>query len=215
MIKCKSKKKKLQNTKRPFTLYIYFDMFAYKKLQKMKNSTENLENDHVYILKLTDVMELIAGEAEPDASHIEEVVYLIRNFADGLHHAKEEDILFPFLETRGFPAQSGPVAVMLHEHATGRNFVKRISEGLELYKKGDKAAVEDINRNMKGYSELLKGHISKENNVLFRMADGVMSDEDDRAILSQYDSVVKSRDSGSVGEDFMARIVKLAAIYGI
>lgn len=181
----------------------------------MKNSTGNLENDHVHILRLIDVMEIIAGEAEPDASHIEEVVYLIRNFADGLHHVKEEEILFPFLETRGFSSQSGPVAVMLHEHAAGRNFVKGISEGLELYRKGNKAAAGDIARNMKGYSELLRSHISKENNVLFRLADQVMSENDDSMILSKFNSVAKSRNAETGGDDFVARIGKLAAQYGI
>jgi hemerythrin-like domain-containing protein len=146
---------------------------------------------------------------------VEEIVYLIKNFADGLHHSKEENILFPFLETRGFSAQSGPVAVMVHEHILGRNYVKGISEGLALYKQGNKAGVMDINRNMQGYIDLLRNHILKENNVLFRMADGVISDEDDKNLISKFDSVTEDKDFGKGGGDFIARIEKLAAAYGI
>lgn len=186
-----------------------------KNYTMMKKTTKNLEDDHIYILRLIDVMELVAGEPEPDASNIEEIVYLIRNFADGLHHAKEENILFPFLETRGFSAQSGPVAVMVHEHILGRNYVKGISEGLALYKQGSKAGEMDINRNMLGYIDLLRNHISKENNVLFRMADGVISDEDDKILISKFDSVTEDKNSGEGVGDFIARIEKLAAAYGI
>lgn len=181
----------------------------------MKKTTKNLEDDHVYILRLIDVMELVAGDPEPDASHIDEIIYLIKNFADGLHHAKEENILFPFLETRGFSAQSGPVAVMVHEHISGRNYVKGITEGLALYKQGNKAGVMDINRNILGYIDLLRSHISKENNVLFRMADGVISDEDDKVLFSQFDSLNKTQYSEEGGVDFVARIEKLASAYGI
>ncbi len=181
----------------------------------MKKATKNLEDDHVYILRLIDVMELFAGEEEPDASNIEEIVYLIKNFADGLHHAKEENILFPFLETRGFSAHSGPVAVMVHEHILGRNYVKGISEGLALYKNGNKSGVTDIKTNMLGYIDLLRNHISKENNVLFRMADGVISDEDDKFLMSQFDSVFKHHYSADDEGDFVSRIERLAASYGI
>ncbi|NMC38976.1 MAG: hypothetical protein GYA41_11700 [Bacteroidales bacterium] len=181
----------------------------------MRKTTKNLEDDHVYILRLIDVIELVAGDPEPDPSKIGEIVYLIKNFADGSHHAKEENILFPFLETRGFSAQSGPVAVMIHEHILGRNYVKGISEGLALYKQGNKAGVVDINRNLLGYIDLLRNHISKENNVLFRMADGVMSDEDDKILISKFDSVTKDNNAGEERKDFIARIEKLAAAYGI
>ena len=191
-------------------------MFAGNKYYKMmKKTTKNLEDDHVYILRLIDVMELVAGDPEPDASDIGEIVNLIKNFADGLHHAKEESILFPFLETRGFSTQSGPVAVMVHEHILGRSYVKGISEGLALYEQGSKAGVMDINRNMLGYIDLLRNHISKENNVLFRMADGVISDEDDKILISKFDTVAEDRNSGEGGGDFIARIDRLAAAYGI
>ncbi len=191
-------------------------MFAVDKNYRiMKKTTKNLEDDHVYILRLIDVMELVAGEPEPDASNIGEIIYLIRNFADGLHHAKEENILFPFLETRGFSAQSGPVAVMVHEHILGRNYVKGISDGLALYKQGNKAGVMDINRNMLGYIDLLRNHISKENNVLFRMADGVISDEDDKVLFSHFTSLIKTQYSEEEEGEFIARIEKLATAYGI
>ena len=55
----------------------------------MNTAAKNLEDDHVHILKLIDVMNRIIGSDSPDISHLESIVDIIKNFADGLHHAKE------------------------------------------------------------------------------------------------------------------------------
>ena len=85
----------------------------------MNTATKNLEDDHVHVLKLTDVMKTVTRTENPDIDHIESIIDIIRNFADGLHHAKEENHFFPALEKKGFSPQQGPVAVMLHEHMEG------------------------------------------------------------------------------------------------
>ena len=90
----------------------------------MNTATKNLEDDHVHILHLIEVMERVIGSENPDVSHLESIVDIIRNYADGLHHAKEENQFFPFLSKRGFSLSQGPVAVMLHEHAQGRDYVR-------------------------------------------------------------------------------------------
>ena len=36
----------------------------------MKTATKNLEDDHIYVLKLTDVMEAVTHSASPDIDHI-------------------------------------------------------------------------------------------------------------------------------------------------
>ena len=144
----------------------------------MNNATKNLEDDHVYILKLIDVMEIMTESSEPVVSDLEEAVELIKNFADGLHHAKEESLLFPLMAERGFSTQQGPVAMMLHEHTLGRNFVKEMLVNIELFKDGDLSAIAMVYQNMLGYGELLRNHIAKENNVLFKMADNALSASD-------------------------------------
>jgi hemerythrin-like domain-containing protein len=181
----------------------------------MNTATKNLEADHVYVLKLTDVMKALVRSDSPEIEHVENIVDIIRNFADGLHHAKEENIFFPALGKKGFSAQQGPVAVMLHEHLLGRNYVKGIAENLELYRKGNKDAVAGIYQNMIGYADLLINHISKENNMLFRMADKVLSDEEQKNLLVDFDVIEKNRPDGSRAQDYIDRINSLADIYKV
>jgi hemerythrin-like domain-containing protein len=181
----------------------------------MNTAAKNLEDDHVHILKLIDVMKRIIGSETPDVSHLESIVDIIRNFADGLHHAKEENQYFPYLAKRGFSLTQGPVAVMLHEHELGREYVKEIVENIPLYKAGNQTALGNIYRNMAGYAELLQNHISKENNILFRMADNALSETDNQELLKQFSEAEKNHSSGHSSSEYIERINKLVAAYGI
>ncbi len=179
----------------------------------MNTATQNLESDHVQILRLIGVMERIAGTSDPDVEHLEMIVKVIREFADGLHHAKEEQMLFPLMVQKGFSNESGPVAVMLHDHEEGRNFVKGIAENISRFQHGDQAALEAIYSNMLGYAHLLKNHIGKENNVLFRMADKVFTSAEQDSLLLDFTKVETKQENGKSKNDYTALIDTLAGIY--
>lgn len=181
----------------------------------MNTATKNLEDDHVHVLKLTDVMVAFTRSDNPDTDHAGIIIDIIRNFADGLHHAKEENLFFPALGLKGFSTEQGPVAVMLHEHVLGRNFVKGIAENLDLYKKGNKSAIAGINHNMLGYAELLQNHIGKENNILFRMADNVFSEAEHQQLLSEFSKIENDRSAGNRAADYIETIQRLASFYNV
>jgi hemerythrin-like domain-containing protein len=179
----------------------------------MNYATHNLEDDHIYILRLIDVMETMTTHAEPEIVHLEEAVDLIRNYADGLHHAKEENLLFPRLAERGFSPTQGPVAVMLHEHTVGREYVKGISDNIQLLKEGDLSAVNMVYANIHGYSELLQNHIYKENNMLFRMADNALTGSDQLEMFELFDQLENSGSTNHKKSDFIERIKNLEQAY--
>lgn len=187
--------------------------FVIKRNQKMDTATQNLENDHVNILRLIDVMEKMVMRISTDTSHMEMVVNLIRNYADGFHHAKEENLLFPFLLKKGFSNEQGPIAVMLHDHVEGRNFVKGMAAEIVEYKQGNESALPDFYTNMQGYIDLLRSHISKENNVLFRMADRVISAEEHQFLLNEFSIQEKSVFGEDKIQQFIIDIEGLEAIY--
>lgn len=181
----------------------------------MNTATKNLEEDHIHVLKLTDVIEAITYSDFPDTDHIGSIIDIIRNYADGLHHAKEEYLFFPALEIKGYSAHQGPVAVMLNEHVEGRNFVNGIAQNLELYITGNKLAIKALYKNMIGYADLLRNHIGKENNILFRMADSALSDTEQQDLLSKFQAIENSRAVGLRVVDYIDRINTLAALYKV
>ena len=185
------------------------------KVNDVNAPTKNLENDHVHILRLIDVMEHITGQEDPDVSDIEIIVYLIKNFADGLHHAKEENLLFPLMAERGFSTSQGPIAVMLSEHAQGRSFVRGMTENITSYKTGNEGALIGLYENMNGYAELLRKHISKENNILFRMADKAFTESDQLSLVASFDKTEDEHFSSSDKLKYTDQIERLAARYNI
>ena len=180
----------------------------------MSTATENLKNDHVHIIKITDIMEQVAQSKDPDIKHLETILELIKKFADGFHHAKEENLLFPLLGEKGFPKEQGPVAVMLHEHESGRNFVKNMSENINLYKKGDVTTISAIRENMLGYVNLLRNHIEKENNILFRMADNVLDNNEQEVLLNQFEDIGNDLGSATI-QNYLLQIQNLSNAYNI
>jgi len=178
----------------------------------MNTATQNLENDHVYILRLIDVMEKMVLNCATDTAHMELVVNLIKTYADGFHHAKEEQVLFPLLEEKGFSKVHGPVAVMLHEHVEGREFVKGISQRIDVYKAGNVSALPEIYQYMQGYVDLLREHINKENNVLFKLADKALSSDEQLELLNKFGSIEKQYNSEQIAASIL-EIEGLEAFY--
>jgi len=156
-------------------------------------ATQVLRDEHEGILAMLAVVEkaalrLRAGKEVP-ANLMLDAVSFFRNFADKCHHGKEEANLFPKLQERGIPNEGGPIGVMLMEHEQGRGFVRGMSQAADQYASGDKAAIPALVSNTLNYVSLLRAHIDKENNILFVMADQVLSTADQQALHAAFEEV--------------------------
>jgi hemerythrin-like domain-containing protein len=173
-----------------------------------------LRDQHRKILKIADVLEHLVAvppEASPDYDALDDCVRFIRLYADALHHGKEEDLLFPELVSRGMPKDGGPIAVMLHEHAEGRRFAKAMASELPAAREGDREALGRLARAGRGYVALIRGHIMKEDNILFNMADQLIDAPACRSLCAAYDGVCQRRFDGCTVvelESILARLVE-------
>jgi hemerythrin-like domain-containing protein len=135
---------------------------------------EILMAEHRLILRGIDALVAFAEEARRgggDRAELRRFVTFIREYADGLHHGKEEDVLFAAMVEAGFPAQAGPIAVMLHEHDLGRRHVAELSALAVGDAPFAAAEAERLHDAALGYAGLLRGHIHKEDAVLYPMAE--------------------------------------------
>jgi hemerythrin-like domain-containing protein len=132
-----------------------------------------LMEEHQLILRALDALEaFVAKEARggDDRAEMGRFVRFIREFADARHHGKEEDILFVAMVAAGFPRDGGPIAVMLMDHEAGRAHVAVMAEKAAQavpWTAEDRAAAVAAARS---YAELLRGHIFKEDRILYPMA---------------------------------------------
>lgn len=164
--------------------------------------TQVLKTEHRLILRvieaLGNIVRSVEGGAEVPADRIRKIVEFSRTFVDRCHHGKEETCLFPCMERRGVPREGGPIGVMLMEHDQGRALVRQISELV------DSGAGPSERGRLMGlcadYVALLTQHISKEDSILFAMADHVLSEADEAAVLRGYDDVENVRTGPGVHE---------------
>lgn len=159
----------------------------------MASATEILMGEHRGIERMLAAMEaklprLDAGDGSV-VPVFEQGVDFLRNFADRCHHHKEELLLFPKLVERGVPNQGGPIGVMLGEHEMGRAEIRAMDEAIQRYRAGDRAALAGLSGAAQRYITLLRQHILKEDQVLFRMADRVLSADEQAQLAADFDRV--------------------------
>lgn len=182
-------------------------------------TTQILKDEHRVIEQVLNCLERMAAQAERDrklpVAAARDAIEFFRHFADHCHHAKEEDQLFPLLESKGFSADAGPTAVMRFEHTQGREYVRAMSAAADAAERGEPAAVDQFTRNARGYLELLRNHIAKEDRCLFSMADQVLTDADDEALLAAFEHV-EHVDIGTGCHEKHVRLAdRLAETYGV
>jgi len=178
----------------------------------MATPTELLRSEHEVILQVAGALEALldAGTGSLELDSIGECITFIRLFADACHHNKEEDLLFPELEARGMPREGGPIAVMLDEHEQGRALVRKMVASLPAAQDGDAAALQGLESAGRGFIDLIRNHIFKENNILFPMADRAVDDEGCRKLCAGYDEVATRSFEGHSRAELLELAARLA-----
>ncbi|MBZ5579620.1 MAG: hemerythrin domain-containing protein [Acidobacteriia bacterium] len=155
--------------------------------------TEILSQEHRAIEVRLNDLEVRIRALEPAAifprAFFDEALDFFRHFADGCHHAKEENLLFPLLKERGVPEQGGPIGVMLAEHDEGRAYLKAVRDNLDAAERGSATAREAVCASAEAYIDLLRRHIYKEDHILFRMAQMVLQPDDVAELQKQFAAV--------------------------
>jgi hemerythrin-like domain-containing protein len=180
--------------------------------------TEILSNEHRVIEQVLACLERIVEQSQEEGSLDEQsardAIAFFRNFADRCHHGKEETHLFPALELQGFPRDSGPIGVMLHEHQQGRDHVRGMDANIEAAA-GSPAALRQFIDHAEGYLTLLREHIYKEDHVLFPLADRTLSEEDQQGLLAAFQKVEAEEMGVGTHEKFLHVAQELADRYGV
>lgn len=151
--------------------------------------TQTLMAEHQVILKALDRLRESLQKARDgafDAEALTVSLSFFREYADKRHHGKEEDKLFPAMNRRGMPLDGGPLHCMLEEHTLGRSLLKIVGENLPGARAGDETARGAVVDAYAEYEAFLRDHIFKEDNILFRMADQVLTPEDQAALEKEF-----------------------------
>ncbi len=170
------------------------------------NPTQTLMTEHRLIEKVLGSLDALSNEAAAgnlDTNRAGDILDFLRGFADRCHHGKEEKHLFPRLAEHGYTPQMGPVAVMLHEHEAGRAYIRQMVEAREANDARGFAAA------ARGYISLLQGHIAKEDQILFRIADSAFTAEEQHEVAEGFERVEREEMGEGTHEAFHALAEKI------
>lgn len=134
----------------------------------------------------------------------------IRGFADAVHHGKEEDVLFRTMADHDMPLDDGPLAVMLHEHELGRGLVRELAGAAAARGHFTPAETSSVRKAARGYVDLLRSHIMKEDQILYPMAQRLLPPEEWLRMAARFEEIDRAREGEiarlrAVAEDLAAR----------
>lgn len=177
-------------------------------------ATDILSAEHRVIEQVIAALRVAADRLEAGApvrpGFLREAAGFLRDYADGYHHAKEEDVLFAAMVDAGMPAHAGPVAVMLAEHDRARALTAAFADAAERQAGGDATAVADVTDAARGYAELLAQHILKEDRILYPMAAHLLPDSAQEALLPRFAAVEDAERGRGTKASFVALALALA-----
>lgn len=102
---------------------------------------------------------------------------------------------------------------MLTEHGHGRGHISAMSSALEGMKAGDQGPAQAFVESARQYIDLLTNHISKENDVLFPMAEKTLPAQTLQAIYEEFERIETERIGEGRHEAFHKMIDELARVY--
>lgn len=161
-------------------------------------TTKCLREEHQLIKKVLTCFSMALRESQ-DSHAVNGELYnqfteFFRGFADKCHHCKEEDKLFPQMESCGIPREGGPIGVMLMEHEQARQLIKVISDNIEGAAAGNEKNFDSLILNGGKYIALLSGHIDKEDHCLFGMAEQAIQGDNAIKLVQAYTQTASEPD---------------------
>ncbi|MBK8920943.1 MAG: hemerythrin domain-containing protein [Saprospirales bacterium] len=135
-----------------------------------------LVREHGIILEASEVIVALNRSWADDPVAYEKIILQLLDFfstyADGYHHRKEEDILFPVISKKNEMAGDAIVRELLDHHDDFRSRLQQIRSALGMR---DYATVQ---AHFFSYINALQDHIAVENDELFPMADTLLSSDE-------------------------------------
>jgi hemerythrin-like domain-containing protein len=152
-----------------------------------------LEAEHRLVLEVADAAEVeckrteVSGFVRRDLAG--DIIGFFRYFADGLHHPKEEDLLYARCQRRGMTIEDEPFEQIVGEHEWCRVRLDELEEELERLDPNDRQAALDFAAQLREYVGVVRSHTAVEEEVFFDMAQHYLTENDRRELTEEFEAV--------------------------
>lgn len=172
--------------------------------------TDILMNEHRVIEKVLDCLEVILDRCEAennlDLQSATQATEFLDGFVEHCHHRKEERCFFPAMEAHGFAGDCSPVTVMFREHELGHVYLQGMRSAIKSGAVGGSESLKWFIQHGRGYLNLIREHIRKEDTCLFPAANHHLAEPDQQRLLADFETV----EADEIGHEGHDRFLDLA-----
>jgi hemerythrin-like domain-containing protein len=167
-----------------------------------------LRYEHARLLGLADALQGASerGGGFADPAFWERAVEVLRALADH-HHGKEEAVLLPYLEMRGFSAATRLLAGLLADHREHDVRLDAVARTISSLATGGPWAGTHLATAWQRYRHHLERHLEREEHTLVPLAERVLSAADTREVAGRFDLYVEF----SGGREAYTRLLESAS----
>jgi hemerythrin-like domain-containing protein len=151
------------------------------------NPIQTMLEEHEIICNTESIIESLdhywATYPEEYAEIITTLIAFFREYADGYHHHKEEDVLFPAIKNHPDFVLQEIITEFEQHHDDFRDYTKEIEEAIT------EGNYEKSYQELNNYLQDLLDHIAAENDELFVLAETLLEEEDLETIFFKFKDI--------------------------
>ncbi|MDB5083086.1 MAG: cytoplasmic protein [Chloroflexi bacterium] len=159
-------------------------------------ATAVLRREHEAAMRVLNLLDRavirLKGKREISPFFFEQVVDFLEIYIGCAHHAKEEEILFPYLKEKSIEVDKIPIDTIHQDHEEEHRLVRQLEIGFELFKLKEPSGAELLIEVAGIYTHIARRHILKENS-LFMLADERLSPDDQIYLRARFDLLERNK----------------------
>lgn len=152
--------------------------------------TDILSKEHALVMLVTRVAEqevrYMRDTGEYRSDEVREIADFFELFTEACHDPKEEHVLFARLVDRGLDPDTGILGQFYREHAEFTKRLREIAHWLRRDRKEGPLDVAELADMLDGYLQLMRSHVAREEELLYTLANGLLTDEDQEELLRAF-----------------------------
>lgn len=152
-----------------------------------------LTDEHRIIDRMLEVLVEVANRLEQRReiapAVAEGVLRFFRLIADGVHHEKEERVLFPVLVRHDFGPDQPFINALMEHHEMGRMYVQRMETQWVRLQQGDAQARGLFVSEVRAYVDLMREHIRIEDDFFRGQAAECLSAADHEELAAGFEAI--------------------------
>ncbi len=172
-----------------------------------------LTGEHAHILQgincLEKARDVLEQNRQPSVAFFKTAVLFFKEYADKLHHYKEEYLLFSFLASKKGGNIDLEIGSLRYQHELNRRCIKKIEDSLKGYETCSEIATTTLLENLAAYISILKRHIYREDHLFFPMAETELSEDEKRQLKNQFDEEESGYNTKQIISDNLSRLQKM------